>query len=284
LDRVVPHAKAVLLASPQGGEGQHLSLSQKSDLLNKTMVAMGGRVPIFVWVTQDTTPATLETVRTLQGRVEKRSYEGPVYWVDTPLYHHSNRGLPNHYRKLCRTHGTRVIVHNDPTLVGSLGKSLKRNNIRTAILKELAGLESLAGLIFTGSLERFHNYQKACRFRDRFRIYDGDEETFLDHPSAAGVVSAGANLAPQAWQKVTRAALRLDADQQEYPDHQQQVWKWGEFLHQLRSTYAGRAAGVIKGVLWDMGILETPTCAYSVTDSRASERAAALMQHYGEYL
>jgi dihydrodipicolinate synthase/N-acetylneuraminate lyase len=175
-------------------------------------------------------------------------------------------------------------LYNDPALVGSLGKPLKRSNIRTAVLKELSGLDALAGLIFLGSLERFHNYEKACRSREGFRIYDGDEGTFLDHPSAAGVLSAGANLAPRAWDQITRAALHLDAGPQEYPDHQQ-VWKWGTFLHQLKETYASHAAGVIKGVLWDMGILETPTCYSAPPHSEvATRQSAALLQRYGEFL
>lgn len=284
LDRVAPRAQAVLLAGPHAGEGRHLTLGQKTELLDGAMVAVDGNVPLLVWVTHDTTIGTVETIQILQACVTRRKYAGAVFWIDTPLYHHSNRGLPAHFQELSTFLSHPVILYNDPALVGSLGRSLKRSNLRTAVLKELTSLEALAGLIFLGPLDRFHNYQKACRFRKSFRLYDGDEGMFLDHPSSGGVVSAGANLAPRAWQRVVRAALHEEADQQEYPDHQQQIWKWGGFLYRLKSTYEGHPSGTIKEVLWKTGILESPTCVVPPPDlQEAADRAAALLHRYGEY-
>ena len=106
--------------------------------------------------------------------------------MDAPLYYHSNRGLPAHYQNLASLVHEPFILYNDPALVKTLPGTLKRRNIRTAVLKELSVLNAMVGLIFLGPLDRAYHYRKACRGRKRFRIYDGDETRFLDHPSMSG--------------------------------------------------------------------------------------------------
>lgn len=256
LDRVLPHVHAVFIASPYAGEGIRLSAAQREDLLDKSLVVVRGQMPLLVWVTQDTEEGTKETLLLLQKRLATRRYDGPVFWVDTPLYYHSNRGLFLHYRNLSTLVKEPWMLHNDPELIMKLGRSFKRNNLRTAIFKSVAGIEAIQGLVFAGPLERAENYQKAVRRRPEFRIYDGDELHFLNAPSMSGVVSAGANLAPKAWRKITDASLNLTDSRQDYPDHLQQLWETGLYLQKLLETYSSFTVPVIKAALSEMGIIE----------------------------
>ena len=272
LDRITPHAQAILLAGPGGGEGKNLELDQRLELVEKALVVIRGRIPVLIWVTGDTEEKTRKTLLTHKNVLEKRAYQGQVFWVDTPLYYHSNRGLPDHCEDLYSMVDQPFILHNDPELIKGLAKPVKRNNIRTGILKELTCLEKLVGLIFQGSLDRAHNYQRASRRRVNFRIYDGDETNFLDYPSMSGVVSLGANLTPRAWHRITQSSLKLTGDQKDYPDSIKQVWESGGYLRNLMDIYHQMPTAIVKGVLSDMGIIETPTCTFPAENPEEPKR------------
>ncbi|MCD6305760.1 MAG: dihydrodipicolinate synthase family protein [Deltaproteobacteria bacterium] len=260
LARVSPSAHGVFLASPRAGEGATLSPALRSDLLRQTMLWMGEKnsLPIFIWVTQGTEEETRKTMLALAEAARETPYRPGIFHVDTPLFYHSNRGLPDLYREICTTAGAPLILHNDPDLIKGLARPFKRHNIRTAILKELCGFPGIAGLIFSGSLDRAHHYQRACRRRPDFRIYDGDEARFLDHPSRSGVVSGGANLAPAAWARIVASSLQPSTDGADYPDRLQQIWDTGSMLHHMRDLYADAPASIIKAVLAGMGVTQPP--------------------------
>jgi len=259
LARVSPFAQGVFLASPRAGEGISLSTELRLELLERAMASMAKHpVPIFIWVTQAAEDKTRDTIRALNQSGKNHSYGGDLFYVDTPLYYHSNRGLPDLYREICPTAEYPLFLHNDPDLIAGLATPFKRNNIRTAILKELIGFQEIEGMIFSGSLDRAHHYQKASRQRPDFRLYDGDEGRFLDHPSRSGVVSEGANLAPQAWRQIVASSLQPSTDGADYPDRLQQIWETGRTLHQMRGLYAHTPAVIIKDALADMGIIDPP--------------------------
>jgi len=285
LGRVAPFAQALLLAGPHTGEGKNLTSAHRLELLEKALVLIGRReIPILIWVSQDTEEKTRDTILTLKKGLERQSYAGQVFWVDTPLYYHSNRKLPALYHDLCSMVGEPFILHNDPEFIKGLAVPFKRHNIRTGILKELMHVKAIVGLIFSGSLDRVHNFQKACRSRAHFRIYDEDETSFLDHPSMSGVVSVGANLAPKAWQKITQSCLQLSVDQKNYPDHRRQIWELGRYLRNLKDIYHRKPVTIVKEILSDMGVIETPTCTFPAEDVEESKREAKeLMARNGDY-
>ena len=285
LDRVSPYAQALLLASPRTGEGKNLSSRHRSELLEKTLVVVRQRpIPVLMWSSGDTEEATRHTLFEMRRVLKKLNYGSTVYWVDSPLYYHSNRGLSSYYHDICSDVREAFILHNDPELIKDISRPFKRSNIRTAILKELMAAENIMGLIFSGSLDRAGNYQKACHGRKEFRIYDGDETAFLEHPSMSGVVSAGANLAPKAWQKVTESSIMTAGDRKNSPDYLQQLWEVGIYLRNLKDIYETMPVVIIKEVLYDMGIIETPACTVQSQDVAESKRhIRELMTHYGDY-
>lgn len=285
LDRVLPHVQAVLIAGPYLGEGGKLSAVQRAELTEKTLGRVRGRVPVIVWVTQDTEEKTKETLALLSDALKTRKYRGQVCWLDTPLYYHSNRGLVSYYRHLTSLTRAPWLLHNDPGLIDRLARSFKRNNIRTAVLKEILEIKEVQGLLYSGSLDRAGNYQKATRARPDFRIYDGDEWRFLTHPSLSGVVSAGANLSPRAWSKITKASLGLSDTRDDYPDRLQQIWETGRYLRTLLDLYSSHAVQVIKQTLFEAGVIESPKCTVHAED--VGEKVKAVideMTKFGDYV
>ena len=285
LDRILPYVQGVLLASPYMGEGTNLDPSQVEEVLQKSLVVVRGQVPILVWISRNAEEQTKETLLLLKKSLETRKYTGPVFWVDTPLYYHSNRGLPFHYQNLSSMTKEPFILLNDPELIKQLAGPLKRTNIRTAILKELVLTNAVQGLIFHGSLDRSHNYQKAVRRRSGFRIYDGEESRFLKHPSRSGLISAGANLAPMTWQKITASSLGLDNDRKEYPDQLQQILNWGSYLQALKDLYEGVAVPLVKQVLSDLGVIDSPTYGLKTEEDIGEkvDRLKTMMKQNGDY-
>jgi dihydrodipicolinate synthase/N-acetylneuraminate lyase len=284
LDRVLPCVQGVFLASPYAGEGRKLDFQAREELLDKSLVVIRGRVPLWIWISGETGDETEKILRLLEKRLAARNYAGPVFWVDTPLFYHSNRGLFSHYRNLTSFTRFPFILHNDPSLIKGLTRPLKRNNLRTSILKKLVDIESIQGLIFLGTLERAQNYHKAVRQRADFRIYDGDEACFLAYPSRSGIVSIGANLAPRTWQKVTQSSLNLIEGKEEYPDSLRQLWEAGEYLRALRDIYHPHPGLLTRRVLADMGAI-----GISDSDSAGGElqhgidELRNLMSRYADY-
>ncbi len=259
LDRVAGNCQAVLLASPRAGEGGFLDPDARARLLEDALLVLRGRKPVLIWFTNEDEDRTRQTLAILNRLRKRHAAEHAVFFVDAPLYYHSNRGLASLYQEYRDLTGDGVfLLYNDPVLVGSTAKRLKRSNIRTAILKELSSLPHLAGLIFHGSLDRAGDYQKAVRAHPDFRIYDGDEEHFLDFPSMSGVVSCGANLLSSGWQTIMQSSLHLEGSSKNYPDFLRQIWDLGNFLRLVKKRYDASPAAVIKAVLAKEGVIESP--------------------------
>ena len=284
IERVAPHAQALLLASPRHGEGESMETTMRRVLLKKAFDAAADHaVSLFIWISGKTETQTLENILALQNDFKENYSKNSVFWVDTPLVYHSNRGLPDYYRELLTRIKAPLILHNDPDCIHAT-RAFKRRNIRTAVLKELVQIAGIAGLIFSGSLERAHHYQRACRGRQNFRIYDGDEKRFLEHPSMGGVVSVGANLAPGAWEMITKSSIQLHAHRENYPDRLQQIWESGDYLKNMVTLYRQRPAAMIKTILSDMGIIETPEMLLPrEVDVESINALKTIMHDFGKY-
>jgi dihydrodipicolinate synthase/N-acetylneuraminate lyase len=260
LAKVLPQADGILLAGPQMGEGRGLDVGLKAELLRGVCDSVGGRVPLFLWVSQDSVEGTREIIALLEGVLKSSRYGGIVFWLDSPLFYHSNRGLHGHYQELAANTTHPFVLYNDAGLVEFLDRRLKRGNIRTAILKELSGVEKIKALIFRGPLARVNNYQKALNRRPDFRIYDGDEARFLEHPSLSGILSMGANVAPRTWGIITRASLGMLDERERRPDHVNEIWEKGQLLRDLIEMYQHNPVWTIKKALSDAAIIESPAC------------------------
>ena len=279
VERVSPHVQGIFLASPRMGEGARLSLDQRLILLQETILHLKDRpVCLLFWITGSHEEETMETASAVQKkRVEIAGNASNLLLVDTPLLYRSNRGLMEYYKRLLSIIKIPVILHNDPLIIDSLKKPFKRNNIRTAILKELCELPGMNGIIFSGSLERGYHYQEACRKNSRFRIYDGDETRFLDYPSTSGTISLSANLAPRAWGKITQSSLQQMDQQYRYPDHLRQIWETGNCLRAISEACQEFPVEVVKKILGEQGIIKPPA---AVPENEAVEQSCIRIRAY----
>jgi dihydrodipicolinate synthase/N-acetylneuraminate lyase len=260
LRKVVPYADGILLASPEMGEGRGLDMKVKLDLLEKATASIQGGIPMFFWISGDSVEATKQVLTHLGGVLESSNYKGMVFWLDSPLFYHSNRGLYDHYQDLTLNTRYPLVLFNDPGVIKSLKRPFKRINIRTKILKDLGGIGKIQGLVFRGPISRANNYQKALNTRPDFRIYDGDEMGFLEHPSLSGVVSAGANVAPRTWSTVTRASLGMLKENREEPDYLNQIWDMGKLLRDMMRVYGRSPVPIVKKALADVNLIRYPAC------------------------
>ena len=260
LEKVLPYAEAILLAGPQMGEGRGLGLESKINLLEKATTIIQGKAPIFFWMSEDSVEGTKNVIVRLEDVLVSSRYKGMFFWLDSPLLYHSNRGLYDHYQDLALNMRYPFVLYNDPLLIKGSKRPLKRNNIRTKILKDLSAIGKIKGLIFRGSLTRVNNYQKAVSTRLDFRIYDGDEAGFLEHPSLSGVLSIGANIAPGIWSTVTRASLGMLNEDAEERGYLSQIWEMGKLLKDMLQIYNRSPVWIIKQALFHLKIIGSPGC------------------------
>ncbi len=241
-------------------------------LLRLVCRTVRAKLPLLIWVTRPSQAETLATAELLRHRLNRDRYAGEVFWADTPLFYRGNRGLPRYYQETASRFDRGWVLHNDAALVRSAKRRFERENIRTNVLKDLCRVKGIEGLIFSGSLERAQNYQKAARSAHEFRIYDGEEWRFLNHPSLSGIVSVGANLAARGWQKITCSSLHMDAGRGEYPDRLQQILEIGANISELMALYAPDPVPLIKQALFRKGVLESPRSHRGDADPQGGRR------------
>ncbi len=243
-----------------------------SSLLEEIITLVPSGLPLWVRITGTSAEQTIHICRQLETVCRHLNYQGPLAWVDTPLFYHSNRGLPEHYRNLLAETEFNLIADNDPLLIQKIGNKTKRNNIRTAVLKKLAQEPRLAGLVHRGDLGRGLNYQRAVRSQPNFLVYDGGERSFLERPSASGVVSVGANLLPQEWRTITLSSLNLDDSHPDQAGRFRHLWESGQRVRTLQKYYDHAPARIIPAVLAAWKLVQKNGQPLTPEDQKAIER------------
>ena len=96
--------------------------------------------------------------------------------------------------------------------------------------------------------------------RPTFAFYEADENRFLTRPGAWGVVSAGAQLYPEAWQRVTRACLHPEGMGEDMAARHE-LWEESTRLLNLAGLYAAAPAPLLKTALASQGIISSDATA-----------------------
>jgi dihydrodipicolinate synthase/N-acetylneuraminate lyase len=253
-ERAVPFCDALLIGDGLVGEGISLPNSRRLELLGGCGEIVAGKKPLLLCPTAGTEDETLSNVEALGKRYAAPGKES-IFWVDIPLWYHSNRKLPQFYEEWTRRTPLPLLLYNHPHLISRLNRSLKRSNIRTAVLKRLADNEQIVGLIQAGDLKRTIHYQRAIRSRRAFRLYDGDEGNFLNQPSSSGVVSGGANLLPEEWRGIVNVCLSPAED----PARSLLLLKQSQKLRELYQAFQKNPAQSLKFALHRLGIISQAT-------------------------
>ena len=267
IDRVVPYCDALMIGEGLIGEGLSLPNPLRLELLQVSAEMVAGEKPLFLCPTAGTTEETGHNIAVLTQALKNYPAQGSLFWVDIPLWYHSNRKLPQFYEEWGKYTPYPILLHNHPLLIGKRNLSLKRTNIRTAVLKRLAENEQIVGLIQSGDLKRTIHYQRAVRARRDFRFYDGDESNFLNSPSSSGVVSGGANLLPSEWSEIVTASLNMSEDRARNLLILQQSRK----LRELSQVMQKKPAQILKMALHRLGWLAAPKVLDSPQESSLKE-------------
>jgi dihydrodipicolinate synthase/N-acetylneuraminate lyase len=251
IERALPFCDGLLIGEGLVGEGLALSNPMRLELLQGSWEAVSGRKPLLLCPTSSKTEETLSNVEALGKLYHESGGKEFLFWVDLPLWYHSNRKLPQLYQEWTHRTPFPILLYNHPYLISKLSHSLKRNNIRTAVLKRLSENEQIVGMIQAGKLERTIHYQRAVRARRDFRFYDGDEKSFLAQPSSSGVVSCGANLLPEEWREIVSASLSLAED----PARSLALLRRSQRLRQLGQALQANPAKILKFALHRLGMI-----------------------------
>jgi dihydrodipicolinate synthase/N-acetylneuraminate lyase len=275
-------ADALLLGDVFWGEGLVLSPDTRIEMARVTLEIVQGKWPVLITITSDTSEATLGLVARIESFIDGSGYSGSVFWVDYPIYYHSNRGLPQFYEAMAHDTAIPLILGNHPGLIQRRKGRIKHKNIRTSVLKKLSGIDLIRGLIFSGLLKRSIDYHKAVRHRSEFKFYDGDEAAFIKQPSSDGVVAGGANLLPQGWHEITWSSLNRYDVQRQYADHVSQIWETGVMVQEFYDLYAKSPAAVLKRILHVAGVLPNAHTASGTprTDMTQNRAVEAICRKY----
>ena len=286
LDRLIEHvgagADALLVNDVFWGEGLALSPESRLEVASAVLEIVQGRWPVYITITSESRKATGALLARTEHFVERSDYRGSVCWVDYPIYYHSNRGLPQWFETMAQESRIGFVLGNHAGLMETRKRSVEHKNIRTSVLKKIARVDNVQGLVFSGSLKRFMNYRKAVRHLAGFKIYDGDEKAFLEQPSADGVVAGGANLLPQAWQGIARSSLNRYDVQQQYPDHTIQILETAGMLRAFHALYSQNPAAMMKRMLHVAGVLPNAHIT-SATEPTTADQNGAVEEICKEY-
>jgi hypothetical protein len=227
-----------------------------ASLLEEVIGLIPPHLPLWVRITGKTPEQTTHICRQLERVCRRLQYQGPLAWVDLPLFYHSNRGLPQHYSSLLAETEFCLIAENNPQLIGAIAGKTKRKNIRTAVLKSLAKERRFCGLLFKGDLNRSLNYHRALRSRHYFPTYDASEHSFLDKPSLSGVVSIGTNILPNEWRTVAQSSVSLNERHEIQAGRFRHLWDAGVRVKEVEKLYSPAPPKIISGVLAAWGLVQ----------------------------
>lgn len=260
VDRAAAVADGLLVGGPEAGEGLALPRKVRLALLSQTLSLVDGRLPVLFGITGATPEKTRELALAARQVKDRQGYQGQVFLADLPLWYHSNRGLPQFYRGWLPEVGLPLLLLNHPEVMQQRALLFKHRNLRTQVLKKLAALPEIVGLIYQGEMRRFLNYHLAAVARPAFAFYEADEYRFLTRPGAWGVVSPGAQLYPETWQRVTRACLHPE-EMGEEPQARHHLWVESTRLLNLAGLYRPAPAALLKAALAGQGILASDATA-----------------------
>lgn len=260
VDRVLPAASGLFLGGLETGEALALPDGIRGQLLSQALSAVAGRRPLFLGITGHTEQDTRTWARMVRKEINRQNYQGLVFLADLPLWYHSNRGLPRFYTGLLKEVELPLVLLNLPGLVSQQAMFFKHRNLRTQVVKKLAALPQVVGVIYQGDMRRFLNYHLAAVARPAFVFYEADEVRFLTRPGAWGVVSPGAQLQPEAWQRVTRACLHPEEVAEDLTVRHE-LWQESARLVQLAALYRPAPAALLKGALAARRIIASDTTA-----------------------
>ena len=180
------------------GESPTLSHDEHKRVVEVTIKAAGGRVPVVAGTGSNSTTEAIE----LTEHAKKAGADGVL--MVCPYYNKpTQKGLVAHYKAVAEKVDIPIILYNIP---GRTGVNMLPETVAT-----LAELPNVVGIKeASGSLDQMTDVIHQCG--DRITVVSGDDSLTLPLMSVGGkgVISVIANIIPKETAEMTRAALNGD--------------------------------------------------------------------------
>lgn len=180
------------------GESPTLSHTEHKRVVEVTIAAAAGRVPVIAGTGSNSTAEAIE----LTQHAKKAGADGVL--MVCPYYNKPTQaGLIAHYKAVVAAVDIPIIMYNIPGRTGV--------NMLTETVAALADLPNIVGMKeASGSLEQMTEVISLCG--DRLTVVSGDDTLTLPLMAVGGkgVISVVANIVPKETAEMTRAALNGD--------------------------------------------------------------------------
>ena len=189
-----------LFALGSTGEGAWLTFEQQRQLVEATLAANAGRVPVLVGVLEPSTVKTVETARRWQG------YDIDALVVTTPYYFGvDSESIEWHFRTVAAATAFPIIAYNIP--------SMTHNPLTPDTMRRLLDVDNIVGIKDSaGDWQAFAGFLALHNQRPDFRVFQGNERLAAQSllAGADGIVPGMGNLIPQVFAALIERAKAGD--------------------------------------------------------------------------
>jgi 4-hydroxy-tetrahydrodipicolinate synthase len=184
------------------GEGAWLTFEQERVLVEATIDATAGRVPVLVGVLEPSTVKTIEIAQKWDG------YAIDALVVTTPYYFGTDDDTNEwHFRQVAAATDFPIVVYNIPPMT--------HNVLTPAVVSRLLDVDNIIGIKDSaGDWEAFTAFMALRERRPDFRVFQGNERMATQSllAGADGIVPGLGNLIPQVFDTIYAAASAGNAD------------------------------------------------------------------------
>ena len=168
------------------GEASALTREERRTVIQLTVAEVAGQIPVIVGCSSNCTAAAVELAQ------EAKQLQADLCLSVAPYYcKPTQEGIIQHFKTLAEQGGLPVILYNNP---GRSAVPITVESVQTlAVHPKIVGIKDVSG-------DAMQISQLTASVPTSFAVLCGDEVTVVPWMSvgAAGIISGGANAAPQA--------------------------------------------------------------------------------------
>jgi dihydrodipicolinate synthase len=227
------------------GEAPTLDADEEDAIVEETVDAAAGRVPVFVGVGGNATAKVIKTVE----RLDRFKYAGIVSVC--PYYSRPGQdGMRQHFTALAQATDRRVVIYNIPyrTSVNLANETL----LRLAEIPNIVGVKDSSGSIL-------QSFDLIAAKPAGFSVLTGEDSLFFSAlcSGADGGILAAAHLATGRFVDI---ASKIKAN-----DHQGARDLWRPLQNFVPKLFEEANPMPIKHCLWRQGLIASPDCRLPLT-------------------
>lgn len=223
VDRIVDHliegGVSGLFVLGTTGEGPSLTYQMRYEMVERTCERAAGRVPVLVGVTDTSIGESIALAEHAARSGAAAIVAAPPFYFDVP-----QSSLQDWFSRVADRSAIPLMLYNMPSCVGV--------DIDLDVVDALSRHPNILGIKDSGGdLVYFRRLCEAYKGREDFVVFMGPEERLAEAVAlgGAGGVCGGANLFPQVYSRLYKAAVRGDQNQISY---------WNRTIEQIfRSIY-----------------------------------------------